>query len=353
MKSEFRATSAQDSLAVAAFLQRIFHMDPSHPTTDPRCLYWKYWEECPKWSGSRSYAMTQQAMAQQDTVTAHGCVVPLAYQWGDRRLNVVHLIDWAADPKSVGSGIILLKRIGQLADAIISIGGSEMTQKILPAFGFKTFEQITRYVLPLRPLRQVIEEEHPSWKTGAKFLRSLVWSLQAPSGMVPGWEVCRIAPEKIASAAIPWPKPSPQLAILERSGEMMRYFLKCPAAPMEFYTVAKQGTIRGYFILAYAPAQARLVDFWMSSEDPADWRVLVQLAVHQARQNQSVAEVVSVGNDAVTRQSLLACGFHARGSDPLNILASKGCEFPGVPVRIQMLDGDAAYLNNGHSEFWA
>ncbi len=347
MTSQFRTTSPPDAAAITAFLERVFEMEPGLPVVDPRQLQWKCWEERPDWPGSRGYVMTAET-----GIVAHACAVPLSLRCEDRRLRVVRLIDWAADPKAVGSGAILMKRVGRLADAVMAVGGSEITQKILPVLGFKVCGQATSFVRPLRPLRRLAGQKL-TWRLGAQFARSALWSWQAPRVRAPGWEARRIAPDELASVDIPWPKPGPGSAVFERTPGLMRYYLRCPAAPMEFYAVAKQGRLRGYFLLAAAPAQARIADLWVDSADRADWEALVHLAVRQAGRNRAFAEVVSVASDAVTRQSLLACGFHARGSEPMCLLACGGSALPSGPIRYQMIDSDAAYMHRGRNEFWA
>lgn len=348
MKSEFRSTSPRDAGAVSAFLQRVFAIGPEHPVIEPRSLHWKNWEDHPDWSGSRGYVMTRE-----NEIVAHGTIVPLGFEWKDQRLKVVQLIDWAAEPKSIGSGVSLLRRIGQLADAILVAGGGEMTQKILPALGFQIRGKVTRYVLPVRPLRRLDGQTHLGLRSGAQFARSLLWSWQAPSGPVEGWEACRIARGQLVQTPIHWPKPGSAIALFQRSAEAMSYFLRCPAAAMELYSVAKAGSIRGYFLLAFTQAQARIVDLWIDSGDREDWRALVRLAVGKAKQNRGVAEVVSMANDPLTSQGLLDGGFHARGTLPLSLLARAGSDFPDVPIRFQMIDGDEAYRHTGRNEFWA
>ena len=133
----------------------------------------------------------------------------------------------------------------------------------------------------------------------------------------------------------------------------MTYFLKCPAAPMELYSVAKEGAVRGYFLVAHAPGQARIADFYIDSGAREDWRILIQLAVSQAMRDPAVAEVVSIGSDPVTRQALLDSGFHARGADPLRLLPAKGVELPAGPIRIHLIDSDAAYLHENRGSYWA
>jgi hypothetical protein len=291
-------------------------------------------------------------MTNQDEIVAHGTVVPLTSRSGELRFRMVHLIDWAAESKSVGSGVALLKRIGQSVDAILVVGGSDMTQKILPALGFKLCGHVNRFVRPLRPLRRLAGQKL-AWRLYAQSARSLVWTWQAPSGRVHGWEARRVTLDDLAASVIPWPKPGLGTMLFERTPDLIGYYLRCPATPMEFHVVAKERSVRGYFMLAFAPAQARIVDMWIDSADRQDWRTLVQLAVRQAEQNPSVAEVVSMASDPVSSQALLDCGFHARGSSPLRLLACNKRELPDMPICFRMLDSDAAYLHNNNDEFWA
>ena len=347
MKSEFRDTSPQDTPEVAAFLQRIFEIDPGLPLIAPRHLHWKNWEERSDWPGSRGYVMIREG-----AIMAHGTVVPLSFVSGEQHLNMVHLIDWAADPNSIGSGVTLLKHVARKVDAVVALGGSEMTQKVMPALGFKTYGDVTNFVRPLRPLRRLAGQK-PGVRLGAQFARSLLWSLQAPSVDTRGWTANRMTPEQLVSQAPRWPCGGGGSAIFERTADMIVYLLKCPATPMELYGVAKDGLGCGYFMLAHAPGQTRIADFYVDSEDRASWRALIQLAVSQAGRNPDAAEVVSLGSDPVTCQALLDCGFHSRGSAALRILPGKGVEMGAGPIRFQMIDNDFAYLHQNKKDYWA
>jgi len=321
-------------------------MGPEDPAIDPRHLHWKCWEERADWPGSRGYVMTNQ-----DEIVAHGTVVPLTIGSGGAQFRMAHLTDWAADPKSPGSGVALLKHIGRSVDAILVAGGSDMTQKILPALGFKPCGQATRFARPLRPLRRWAGRKL-TLRRCAQSARGLLWKWQAPWEHLRGWEARRVTPEDLAASAIPWPKPGPGSTLFERTPELIGYYLRCPATPMEFHAAAKEGAVRGYFMLAFAPAQARIVDMWVDSADGEDWRALVQLAVQRAEWDESVVEVVSMASDPAAAQALLECGFHARGSWPLRLLACNKRDLPGAPISFRMLDGDAAYLHHGREELW-
>src|ERR1039457_629736 len=150
-KSEFRNTSPEDAGAVSVFLQQVFGMGPEQPVIEPRHMRWKYWDEWTDWPESRGYVLTKD-----DEIVAHAAVVPLTCVWDDRKIKVVRLIDWAGQVKSVGSGAALLKRVGRMADAVMAVGGTEMTLKIFPALGAKNFGMAHKYARPLRPLRRLL-----------------------------------------------------------------------------------------------------------------------------------------------------------------------------------------------------
>jgi hypothetical protein len=345
--SQFRSTSPEDSPAVATFLQRIFNIDPSLPVIAPGNLYWKNWEERSDWAGSRGYVITKKS-----AIVAHVTLVPLSCVAGQHRLKMIHPIDWAADPTSFASGSFLLAQVAQMVDAVVALGGSETAEKVLEALGFKTCGEVTKFARPLRPLRRLVGQTL-RLNSRAQFARSLFWSLQAPSVQTQGWIASRVAPQQLGSQTVPWPRAGGGSVVFERTENSIAYFLKCPATAMELYSVAQEGSCRGYFLLAHAPGQTRIVDFYVDGESRESWRTLIQLAVVVAKRNPTAAEVVSVGSDSITRQALIDCGFHPRGDYALRLLPGKGVELPAGTIRFHMIDSDAAYLHTNQNLYWA
>ena len=49
----------------------------------------------------------------------------------------MHMIDWMADTDAPGAGVVLLSKLTRMFDFVYTIGGSSLTQRILPKFGFK------------------------------------------------------------------------------------------------------------------------------------------------------------------------------------------------------------------------
>jgi hypothetical protein len=143
------------------------------------------------------------------------------------------------------------------------------------------------------------------------------------------------------------------MAVFERGADLFRYVLDCPIAPTDLYVVEHEGRARGYFLLSFARRQARLADYWVGSEDPADWRALIQCAVREALKHPRAAELAAWASDAAGVERLRECGFHVRGTLPVQMLAPRNPELASCTLRVQMLDNDAAYLHGQRNELWA
>jgi len=122
---------------------------------------------------------------------------------------------------------------------------------------------------------------------------------------------------------------------------------------MELYVVENGSATEGYFVLAFAPGQARLADCWLDSDAPAAWEALVHLAVRQATRHAEVAEVAAICSEPLLAGALERCGFHARAARPLFVRTTNGIHLPASAIRIEMLDDDAGYRHNGSRLLWA
>ena len=345
----FRPTTVADKAEIAELLQESLGLTPDHPMAESSHVHWKYWELHPNWASSRSYVYLRDG-----EIAAHGAVVPHICLWREHRIRALHVIDWAAKPSSSGSGAALMKQIGKLTDAIFAVGGSEFTRQILPAIGFKECgTSVSQYALPIRPLQRLINPEHKSWRLVPQLMRGVFWALTSPSRHDIEWSAQRIHPDQLASSPLILPTPALGTTVFERSSAWMSYLLRCPATPMELYSVHHEGRPRGYFVLAFAPAQARIVDCWIDSDDLPEWAAVMQLAVGQAKAHVRVAEVVSMSSDPLVGAALVKCGFHLRHTSPMLLRASSGLERPDVRIRFLMADSDAAFLHNGRNNLWA
>jgi hypothetical protein len=344
VKLTFRPSEPADAPAIVALLAEAGLTAATHREH----LYWKYWKERWDWRGPRSFVL-----ADGDAIVAHAGIVPGTLSWTSERLRIIHLIDWAARRDSAGAGVSLMKRIGRLADGLIAIGGATDTLNILPQLGFRRCGCATRYVRTLRPLR-ILRHGQVSWRLLARLARSAVWRLSAPSAGTEGWQIHRLGEDEVDRAAAVFPRSARELAVFEHSADLLRYTLTCPIVPIELYVAGRERECRphGCFVLAPAGGQVRLADCWVASEDPAEWRSIIQCAVRQATQYRDAAELVTWSSDPLFSRCLRHCGFHARDQE-LILLKLQGGHPLDKSLRVQMLDTDAPYRDPVDPPLWA
>jgi hypothetical protein len=263
------------------------------------------------------------------------------------------MIDWAARGSEPGAGSALMKYIAQQADALLAIGGSADTLRILPYMGFRSAGLVTGYVRTLSPVRLLKAGQIPTMKLLPRLARSVAWTLTAPSSRVTGWEARRLAGEDADDIAGVLPETTDAMGVTQRSVGLFRYLLSCPIAPMALFAVERAGRVVGYFLLSSIPGQVRIADCWVDSDQAGDWRALILSAVAQARRDPQAAEVVIWANDPLLAGALERCGFHPRSRMPVQIRPADAASMPTAPLRVQMLDNDAAFFHERRPDFWA
>lgn len=335
MKARIRLSTPADESEIVALMRSA----GLEVTTAKGWLHWKYWQERADWPGTRSFIV-----ANESRILAHSGIIPGACVWNNKRATVIHMMDWAASADAVGAGIALMKYIGGLADALIGVGGSRYTRRALPMVGFRPCGSTILYARALRPWLTLQDASRWNWKTLPKFGRDLMRVLKSPAVEVGTWQATPLDRTQLESIASVLPSATADLTVLERSAALMAYFLDCPIAPMTLYRLERAGKRHGYFMLAFASRQARLVDCWVDSPDPSGWRSMVHCAVQAALHNPRVAELVTMASDPMLSQCLVDLGFHAHHTDAVMILPKPGLTAIPTNLRFQMLDSDAAFL---------
>jgi hypothetical protein len=322
-------------------MEEVFNMERNHPGLSGAQMHWKYWRESSDWVGSRSFVMEREG-----TIIAHGAVVPLECAWGDRKLNVVHLIDWAARRDCTGAGITLMRRVGEMTDGVFAAGGSESTQKILPALGFKPVGTATAFLLPLRPLVR-IGDSFRHWRSAARLGRGLLLSLTAHASGAPphGWSVRPAYGTDVRAIHFPNSGRGNDVALFSRTEAKIADLLQCPIAPGQLYIVERNGRGCGYFVLTLAGKQCRLAEAWVDSNEAHGWQALYKLAIQQAKADHHLAELAAVASTPVEIDALQSAGFPIQSRINLQLWMRNG-KVPQT-IRYQMVDGDAAYLHDG------
>jgi hypothetical protein len=332
MKLAVRPSTPADAAAIAALFADV-GMD-----SDPQHLRWKYWQPRADRPGPRSFVI-----ASGSELVAHAGIIPGACAWGARHVMILHIIDWVARRGS-GEGVMLMKHVGQVTDALLAIGGGVETQRILPHIGFRPAGAATGYARSLSPLRLL--RGGATWKVLPRLARA-AWRRTARAAAGAEWQVRRLAGDEISQIASVVPLPAHGMAVTERSVDLFRYVLTCPIVPMQLYAVESAGRVRGYFLLASVPGQVRIADCWMDSDEAADWRALILCAVEQAKHDPQGAEVVILASDPLLAGAVQACGFYARFQSPIWVRPTGSDTMPEGTLRVQMLDNDTALHYEG------
>lgn len=348
MRSEFRPTSDADAETIRGLLVAAFGAASGHMQISREAMSWKYWRPHPFWKGPRSYALERDGQ-----MIAHGAVVPQWCRWKGHRFLAFHLIDWAALPGAPGAGTLLFSKVLKLADAGYVVGGSDMTQQVLPALGFKAAGMATRYVRPLNPLKRFTAGGNGTWRKLAQCGRSIVWAALAPSTPPNGWRTVLSTPEASIPQSSLLPAPNPSSVEFERTPELFALLQSCPLAEVRFFTTNRDPCSRGYFLLATVPGQVRIADCWLGSSSLSDWRDLYLSAVDEARAHIDAVEVVTMVSDDLRRQALKQAGFHARGDYPIRFFTRNPILTAVPELRCEMIDSDALFIDADKIQFWA
>jgi hypothetical protein len=344
MKAEFRPTTPADAPAIASFLGRIFEAGPLEPIVDPRMMEWKYWKERSGWQGSRSYVLERAGV-----IIAHGAAWPSEIM-ADSAIPSFFLIDWAASSDSPGAGVSLMKHMTKIVPVIFLYGGSEIARKMRAAMGFRSRNEAHTMALPLRPLHQVLTSNRWNWKTPARFARNLLWS-RLKRLRLGGWQVQPIDPLELSQSHVPWPVGGPQNLQLKRDPELFQYLAACPLTGASFFLAIRGSEPIGYFCLTFPPGQARIADAWTVSTQVEDWAHMYALAVQQTYQHPGVNEITAAALGEISLRALQKCGFHSRAVDPVQIFDPQGQVPLGIPLQVQLIDGDAAFRNTANPDY--
>jgi hypothetical protein len=314
----------------------------------PSDLHWKYWRAGVVWAGPRSFVL-----ARGRELIAHAAIVPGMYAWGSEKVTTIHMIDWVARRDAIGAGAGLMKHIRLKAQALLAIGGSADTLRILPQLGFRTTGVATGFVRTLAPLRLLWGVEKPTWRLLPRVVRSAAWTMLAPTARSSEWRSRRLFENDLQALEGLLPLPARGMAVTERTIPQLCELIGCPIVPISCYSVEKSGCLQGYFLLASAAGQVRVADCWINSDKQEDWRELILCAVERAKEDTQAAEVVIWASDPLLQAVLADCGFHARSRLPIQVLAATESSIPPVPLRVQMLDTDAAWMHWGRNEYAA
>jgi hypothetical protein len=349
MKSTFRATTGDDLTAVCAFLRRVFETDADPSFLNPPVMMWKYWHRRDDWAEPRSYVLEKDS-----AIIAHAGIWPVSYGTGEQSIRGIHMIDWASAKDAPGAGLSLVQKLAAKFDFIYSIGGTEMTQKVLPAFGFVEHSQEWRGARPIRPLRQILTHQTRNWKLAPRLVRNYLWSRRKDWRPGSEWNVEELAPESISSDLLSdlFPNDIGKAMFSPRPPAFFEYLARCPAAKFTLYGISKAGRRQGHFTLAQIRGQARVAGVWLHHPNLENWRAVYGLAQQAAAGIKGVNEITVTGTAGPSAEAAAQSGFRVTPGLPVYLLNKKGKFTAPGNFQFQLSDGDLAFLDTGEAAYW-
>jgi hypothetical protein len=340
MSSQFTATLPSEQTALAELLKSSFPASGGVNSFLPEVLRWKYFSPHPDWSGPRSYVVKKE-----EGIVGHGGIWPLRFAGANVELNVIHLIDWAASRSATGVGVLLLRKLAGLADLLLTIGGSDETQKILPRLGYQQSGGVKLQVKVVRPWLQYRTAPESGWKAPVRLARNTIWSLPSLPPVPRGWHVSRIPRfDSSAESLLNGPRRETLMSVRTIAG--LNHLLSCQAATFTAFLVSEGSQLRGYFVLSQIAGQTRIADLRLAVENPESWRAICVLAAKTAAEIPETCEIVAGFSTTSVQEAFAHSGFRPRQTlpifyyDPRKILKS-------VPsLDLSLLDGDGCFMAN-------
>jgi hypothetical protein len=332
MSSILRPSTIDDEGHLIEFLARAFSVAPDEPFLDARLMRWKYWETRSDWPGPRSFVMERDGK-----IVAHAGIWPVIVQADAKIETGVHMIDWAADPGSPGAGMALLQRLTRNHDFVYSIGGSAMTESVLPKFGFRTAAEAVTWARPIRPFRQILHHQSRDVRLAARLMRNIWWS-RMPSRVV---EAGTSAAETIAGAG----------ETGERGELFFQYLGHCPATRTFSFDILDAGLKTGFIGLAIAGEQARVALIRLNDPSPENWRRAFCLAHAAALKHTGASELVARGATEAGAAGAELAGMRVRAKTPVFLFRKKEGGAADLRLQFQLCDNDAVFMRGRDEGF--
>ena len=336
-KYVLRATSPADAPELIPFLARFLHRE----ALAPAMVDWKLWAHREDYSGHRSFVLEKSGC-----IVAHAGVWPIVVQTPAGPLCGCHLFDWAADARVLGAGVAIVQRIAESFDFVYGIGGSEMTQKIIPSIGFKKVGEAWSAARPLRPLMQALSHQRLNWKIPVRLMRNMIWSAVPATACPAGWT----SQEGITQGENQLPVVQAGTYIIRSEG-YFRYLTRCPGAQMRVFDLFKDERRVGRMGISFLHHQARLAGIWLNRPSRDDLHATYSLAQKISLRAPDVFEIVAIGSSAVSKTAATSAGFRIRKCTPIYMMSAKSQDLSPL-LEFQMAENDAFFQSIGGPAYW-
>jgi hypothetical protein len=312
-------------------MTRVFSANHDAPFVAPFLLKWKYWDHRADCTDLRSLVIEKDGR-----IVAHVGLWPVAVRTGGKSERGVHMIDWAADPQAPGAGVALLQHLTKSYDFVYSIGGSEMTQSILPKFGFRAVREALTWARPIRPWRLMLRHQNKDLRLPLRLARDILWS-RWPLQLQHGWAA--VGPDASGTAG---------LAALasERDDSFFRYLQQCPVARFLTFHLVNKGEKVGFLALCVMRERTRVAGVWLQDPSPDNWCTAFHLAQRVALEHTNTSELVARCATEASAIAAGSAGMRLRERTPVFLFRKGGGAEP-LTLQFQLCDNDAVFWEGG------
>lgn len=328
-----------------AFLTEAFGLAATAPFVEQCLMRWKYDDPRPGWQKPRGYAWIENGR-----IEAMGCLCPVTYRIQERDVLASYVLDWAANPKRPGRGVLLIRELAVRVPVLMAVGGSAHTKQILPKLGYQLAGSLSFFVKVVRPWRQFRTDPFPrGWKAPLRFGRNILRSQGLAVDAPPNW-TC--SPTSFTDDGIDsLLGVETELPSSLRSRELMEYFLRCPGAVFSAFVLKEDGDPRGWFVLSRLGRVVRIADLRIQRPTPEDWRAAYSLATKAALAEPDICEVVATACAPSAEGALRRNGFRFHHSEPVVLLDPMGLLLGHAPLEVTLLESDGAFITDPNNPY--
>lgn len=343
MALEFQTTQPSDIEDIAEALVVAFKAAPDAGFVKRELLHWKYFERGPEWESARSYVLRKDGV-----IKAHCGVWPMNLEFSGQHVGCICFVDWVSNRELPGVGVLLKKKLMSFADTAIVVGGSAETRAVVPRIGFRQAGDVTTFVRVVRAWKQQASRRHEQLPIAvARLARNSLWSLSRKEMVPASWRADPVESfDSWADAPQSYDFPTPT-----RTSAYLNYWLRLPVAQVAGFEILQEKQPCGYFLLTTVKGQTRIADIRLDSANAADWRIAYGLATRTAEANPDTCEILAIASTPFTHDALKANGYRQRGADPLFLYDPKKRLASTLPIFLNLIDGDGAYLYDPNNPF--
>jgi hypothetical protein len=233
---------------------------------------WKYFDPHPFWPGPRSYVVRRH-----EEIAAHIGHAPVRLAPPSGPVDSGQFLDWMANPRIAGSGVVAYWECLGVVDTVLVAGGSEDARRVLPKM--KWVRRISD--VQDTPAPCACAGRSPEWRALSIPFLSTVWT---PHGnFIPiGW---------------------------------LNFHLKCPAVRFEAISLERNGRPAGHALLAHAGPQLRIVDFVIDIMDEVQWTQACAALIQVVAADAGSYEVAAGSSLPFLQRVFERCGLRHRTTE--------------------------------------